>query len=204
MKKKSLRKASLYLGPLLLISFIFLYGVYQYTIDKCSQEIDELLETLIAEEDLQKIIQEHKNDFFSEERVSQERTKNKDTEPDAVPPLNEISSSKEDALDLPPKTLPINSSTESKNEEPEKNEPVPEELPKEESALSNQSIFKSMTLKEQVYVINLMNRFSIGEIMEMFGLYKKGGSAWKELKGRLMERLTEEEITKVKELYEKY
>ena len=120
--------------------------------------------------------------------------------PDPGEPSPKEGLEEEEEENLPAEDLP---QSETKPPGSEK-EPVEKGKGKEDEPQKAHAIFGSMPLKDQVYVISKISNFSLGELREFVDLYRAGGSSWCRLKERLLERLSEEEIQKLKALYLEY
>lgn len=172
--RSSYRKLFLYI----FLIFILLAGsataIYFYTLNRYSNQIADLLDMFIAEE-----LQEEKN-------IQQ----NKETADTGAP------KEPEQPAPLPPTPPPEQSQATT-----DTGLPIPEGLDELEEKASQ---FQNIDIKDQLFTLQIVSRFSSGELKELFRLYNEGGDSWALLEGKLKNKISPDEMVRVKEIAVKY
>jgi len=63
---------------------------------------------------------------------------------------------------------------------------------------------KNLELQDQLFTMQMLRKFSAGELQEMYRLYADGNKSRGELLKKLREKFTPEELQRIKEVYQKY
>lgn len=167
------RKFYLYGGLSLLILAALAVGGYYYTLNRYAKEMDKLMDIFLAEMFIEDAPQEQE---AGKENNSASVQNNQNNDP----------SSRTTDSDPQPST-----STE-KSEELKELEELEEKL---------SPAFKDLELKDQLFILQLLRKFSVDELQEMYRLYSAGGQSRRELLKRIEQKFTPEELQHIKELF---
>jgi hypothetical protein len=188
--RSSYRKLFLYI----LLIFILLAGsataIYFYTLNRYSNQIADLLEMFVTEQ-----LQEEKNIEQNKKAADTGAPKEPEQPAPLPPPTPPLEQSQ--TTPLPPPTPPLEQSQTTTDT----GLPISEGLDELDEKASQ---FQNIDIKDQLFTLQIVSRFSTGELKELFRLYNEGGDSWALLEGELKKKISPDEMVRVKEIVVKY
>ncbi|RJX24824.1 MAG: hypothetical protein C4554_08105 [Dethiobacter sp.] len=175
---------------LALVLFLFagsVAGLYFYTLNRYSHQLAGLLDFLLAEE------------------LPGKTTPGENIAGDQKPSTHENrgdnSVAQEFAGTEKKETAPF-----SEVPAPIQRQPLLEEIPLDEfeELKTKVPLIRKVEIKDQLFTLQMVKKFSTGELKEMMRLFSEGGSSLKLLQKKLEEKINPEEMNKVREIARKY
>lgn len=183
----NLRKFFFYTGLITLILAALAVGSYYYLLNNYIGEIANLMDILSAEKMEEGVLE-------NQEKASNPNEAEENNNNEATP-----------SLETPEKnTTGENTST---GNNPGASGTLIEKTPKEKTLNELEEKYapalKNLELKDQLFTMQMLRKFSAGELQEMYRLYADGNKSRGELLKKLKEKFTPEELQRIKEVFQK-
>lgn len=191
-----MRKIFFYTGLIVLILAAVTVGGYHYMLNRYAGEMDKLIDILLTE------MQEGE----SQNEQGKENTSNTEEDKDntgvtssKTPGKNtgQNESSEAGASTSSTGTVSDHGASGPAKENTSNSEKLKELEEKYTPALKN------IELKDQLFTVQMLKKFSATELQEMYRLYTAGGKSRSELLKKMQEKITPEEMQRIKEIFQK-
>jgi len=169
-----------YAGLSILILAVVVVGGYYYTLNRYAKEMDKLMNIFLTEMPVEESRQEQ-----NMEKDNNSNSTESGQNSDSFSVNNENDLTAED----PTKEKTSTSAEKSRELQELEDKYTP--------------VFQNIDLKDQLFLAQLLRKFSVDELQEMYHLYSAGGKSREELLKIMEEKLTQEELQRIKEIFQK-
>jgi len=200
-----LSKFFIYTGISILFLAALVVGAYYYTLNRYAGEIDALMDIFLAE-----MLEEESKDDISRQPAADHRDDMNETGSEKAAETDSETAPGKDGINNEPGSAP-GASDNTGNRTPgkdDKSEPAPTEDNKEDGLQELEKkyapAFKNVELKDQAFTLQMLRKFSVDELQQMFRLYQAGGESRAKLLTIMEQKITPEELERIKEVAMKY
>ncbi len=169
-----------YAGFSILILAVVVVGGYYYTLNRYAKDMDKLMDIFLTE--------------MQAEESPQEQNIGKENDSNGTESGQNSDSFSVDNENDPTAEDPTKEKT-----------TTPAEKNRELQELEDKytPVFQNIDLKDQLFLVQLLRKFSVDELQEMYHLYSAGGKSKEELLIIMEQKFTEEELQRIKEIFQK-